>query len=440
MSMGKFLKEKKLGLSFLLVFFVLLVISIISRGIFPETYQISIFFAILIFIFSQYFDFEYRLLIGFALFLLIICLFLLIFKLDTLAEYFANYVYGFLALGIIGYFFDNLREKLKSKGTIKIYKKVFLSILVLFLLSSVFIFVRDFRRNSDYPVVIKENFNKFATDVKDKYIRTFKKEIYYAGLDAVEVDDKKISRDIIINIDNPKADSIISKTIDLSGWAIETNSIYNTGIDKIEFFLDGKPGEGKYLGRISIPYYEINVETVKVLENLFMQFYNRKPSEKELKYWAINLELRILSFQNVALNIVNNKEFINKNLSNKGFIKVLYLGLLNREADEDGLKNWTNVLDKGAVNRYEILNSFLNSEEFKLKSDNYYNAVPLGQETLNIIRKDAGEKYGEQFYLSGFNVSFDSTKLKNGDYKLYVYAHSPVFGWDFKEVNFVIEN
>src|SRR4030042_5359049 len=141
MKMGKFLKEKKLGLSFLLVFFVLLVISIISRGIFPEIYQISIFFAILIFIFSQYFDFEYKLLIGFALFLLIICLFLLIFKLDTLAEYFANYVYGFLVLGIIGYFFDNLREKLKSKGTLKIFKIVFLSILILFLFASAFITV-----------------------------------------------------------------------------------------------------------------------------------------------------------------------------------------------------------------------------------------------------------------------------------------------------------
>ena len=441
--MSKFLKEKKLGLSFLLVFFVLLVISLISRNIFPQIYQLSIISTALIFIFSQYFDFEYKLLIGFALFLLIICLFLLIAKLDTLAVYFANYVYGFLALGIIGYFFDNLREKLKSKGTIKIYKIVFLSILVLFLLSSAFIFVRDFRSNPDYPVVMKENYNKFAADVKDKYIRTFKKEIYYAGLDAVEVDGKKISRDIIINIDNPKADSIISKTIDLSGWAIEANSVFNTGIDKIEIFLDGKPGYGKYLGRISIPYipyYEINVETVKVLDNLFMQFYNRKPSEEELKYWAINLELRILSFQNVALNIVNNKEFINKNLSNEDFIKVLYLGLLNREGEDDGLKNWTVGLSLGAVDRSGVIDSFLNCEEFKLRSDNYYNAVPLGQETLNIIRKDPGEKYGEQFYLSGFNVSFDSTKLKNGDYKLYLYAHSLVFGWDFKEVNFVIEN
>jgi len=438
--MDKFLKEKKIGLSFLAAFFLLLIISLFSLSIFPQLYQISIFFAVMIFIFSQYFDFEYRLLIGFALFLLIICLFLLIFKLDTLAIYFANYVYAFLALGIIGYFFDNLREKLKSKGIIKIYKKVFLSILVLFLFFSAFTIVRDFKINPDYPVVIKENHNKFISDVKDKYIRTFKKEIYYSGLDIVEVYGKKISRDIIINIDNPKANKVISKTILLSGWAIETNSKYDSGIDRIEFFLNGKPGKGKYLGSISNASYEISIETVKIIENLYRQFYNRKPTEKELSYWTINLELRILSFKNVALNIVNNKEFINKNLSNEDFIKVLYLGLLNREPEEDGLKNWTAGLSLGAVDRFEVIDRFLNSEEFKIKSDNYYNLVPLKQETLDILRKDAGNKYGEQFYLSGFNVGFDSTKLKNGNYKLYVYAHSPVFGWDYKEVNFFIEN
>ena len=51
-----------------------------------------------------------------------------------------------------------------------------------------------------------------------------------------------------------------------------------------------------------------------------------------------------------------------------------------------------------------------------------------------------GDKYGKQFYLSGFDVSFDSTKFKNGDYELYVYAHSPLFGWDFEKVNICINN
>ena len=95
MKILKFVKEKKLGLSFLLSFFILLIVSLVLRNIFPKIYPISIFFVVLIFIFSQYFDFDYRLFIGFALFLLVVCPFLLIAKLNTLAEYFANYVYGF---------------------------------------------------------------------------------------------------------------------------------------------------------------------------------------------------------------------------------------------------------------------------------------------------------------------------------------------------------
>ena len=440
MKILKFVKVKKIGLLFLVSFFILLIVSLVLRNIFSKTYPISIFFVVLIFILSQYFDFEYRYFISFALILLSTCPFLLIFKLNLLAEYFANYVYGFLVLGVVGYFFDNLREKLKSKVTIKIYKKVFLSILIIFLLSSALIFVRDYWRNTDYAVLIKENFVKFADSAKDKYLRTFRKDIYYSGLDVIEVDGKKISRDIIINIDNPKAGSNISKTIDLSGWAIETNSIDNTGIDKIEFFFDGIQGKGKYLGSFSIPYYKSDIETVKFLENLYLQFYNRKPSENELNLWAINLEYRLLSFYDVVLSITNSSGIVNENLSNEEFIKVLYNGLLNREADKDGLTHWANLLKSDEVDRYGILNGFLNSEEFKRISDNYYNNVPMCNEPLNIIRKGVGEKYGKQFYLSGFNLKFDSTKFKNGENNLYVYAHSPIFGWDFKKVDFFIEN
>ena len=440
MKLLKYMKERKLGLSIYLSLFIFLIVSLVLRNIKPDLYPVSVFLMSLVFIFSQYFDFEYRYFIGFALILLVACPFLLIAKYETLAEYFAIYVYGFLVLGVVGYFFDNLREKLKSKGTIKVYKKVFLSILVIFLLSSVFIFARVYLYNSDYTVVIKENIVKFAASAKDKYIKTFRKDIYYSGMDIAEVDGKKISRDIIINIDNPKSDSSISKTIDLSGWAIETNSIDNTGIDRIEFFFDGIPGKGKYLGSFSIPYYKSDIETVKFLENLYLQFYNRKPFKNELNLWTINLEYRLLSFYDVVLSITNSSGIVNKNLSNEEFTKVLYRGLLNREADEDGLKNWVDLLYGGGADRYGVLKHFLDSKEFKIISDNYFNTVPLRREMLNIIRKGVGEKYGKQFYLSGFNFKFDSTKFKNGEHTIYIYVHSPIFDWVYGTIDVDIKN
>jgi len=440
MKVLKIFKEKKIGLSFLLLFFILLAASLVLQSNFLIIYPMSIFFFILIFIFSQYFDFSYKYFIGFALNLLIICLLLLIFKFDILAEYFANYVYGFLLLCIIGYFFDNLREKLKSKGTFKIYKKVFLSILVIFILSTAFIFLKDYWQKFNYTVLIKENLVKFADSIKGQYTKTFKKDIYYSGLDMVKVNGKEISQDIIINMDNPGAGSSISEVVDLSGWAIETNSIINTGIDRIEFFFDGKPGKGKFLGSFSVPYYKSNIETVKLLENLYLQFYNKRPSKVELNYWTINLEWRILPFSEVVLNIVNSSGIINKNLSNEEFVKVLYRGLLNREVDEEGLEHWTDLLNAGGADRDGVLRQFIDSEEFKTASDYYLKAVPLRKETLNIIRKDVGAKYGKQFYLSGFNFKFDSTKLINGKHSIYIYSHSPIFGWDYKTLEIDIKN
>jgi hypothetical protein len=56
------------------------------------------------------------------------------------------------------------------------------------------------------------------------------------------------------------------------------------------------------------------------------------------------------------------------------------------------------------------------------------------------MRKDVGEKYGKQFYLSGFNFQFDSTGYKNGNHTIYIFAHSPIFGWDYKTLIINIEN
>ncbi|MBM3708034.1 MAG: DUF4214 domain-containing protein [Actinobacteria bacterium] len=463
MKILKIIKEKKLGLSFLLVFFVLFLISLKILDIFPDAYYISIFFAILLFILSQYFDFDYRIFLGFALSLLIAYPFFLIFELDTLAEYSLTYTYGFnkldtlaeyslistygfLILSIIGYFFDNLREKLKSKGTIKIKKIVFLSILVLFLLSSAFIFLRHYQNEATYAVMIKENFNKFRTvkikenflkftsAAKDKYIRAFKKDIYYSGQDTVEFDGKKISRDIIIKIDNPKDTSTVSKTLIASGWAIETNSEYNTGIDRIEFFLDGKPGEGKYLGEFSQDY-RAELDSKNFIVNLYNNFYNKLPVASELDYWSKNLEYNIFSYYEVANTIINESKFMEKSLSDEDFLIRLYAGLLNRNWDG----TWIVELESG-MGREHIFYTLINSEEFKRYSEIYYKNISPKEIDLDIMRKDVGEKYGTQFYFSGFKVSGNITKLTNGYHKLYVYAHSPIFGWDYDKIEIKIDN
>ncbi|MHB1274927.1 MAG: DUF4214 domain-containing protein [Candidatus Humimicrobiaceae bacterium] len=322
---------------------------------------------------------------------------------------------------------------------------MFLSILVIFLLLSTFIFVRKYWGNSDYTAVIKENFIKFTAIAEDKYIKfttstreiyikTFEKDIYYSGMGVVEVNGKKISRDIIINIDNPKADRVISKIIDLTGWAIETNSIYNTGIDRIEFFFDGKPGKGKYLGQFS-QNYEAELQSKDYIVNLYNNFYNRQPTTSELDFWAINLEYDIMSYKEVAANIIDESKFMEKDLSNEDFLSALYGGLLN--SDWHGA--WADRLETD-LTREDLLYIIINSTVFNKLSENYYKIISIKEPDLSIFRIDVGDRYGKQFYLSGFDVYLDSTKVENGKHELYIYAHSPVFGWDYEILSFEIKN
>ncbi|MBC8386594.1 MAG: DUF4214 domain-containing protein, partial [Actinobacteria bacterium] len=124
-----------------------------------------------------------------------------------------------------------------------------------------------------------------------------------------------------------------------------------------------------------------------------------------------------------------------KSLSNEDFLRSLYAGLLNR--DWDG--TWIDRLETDLI-REDILYIIINSEEFKKYSEIYYENISLKENDLDIIRKDVGEKYGKQFYLSVFEFSFDSTKFSNGEHTIYIYAHSPIFGWDYKTLKINISN
>jgi hypothetical protein len=95
---------------------------------------------------SQYFDFDYRYFVIYGLIMLFICPFLLIFDHRKIAEYFVNYVYGFLALGFVGYFLDGFRNRIIINRKFGKYRIV---VLVLFFLAiGITVFV-----NYDYIIV-----------------------------------------------------------------------------------------------------------------------------------------------------------------------------------------------------------------------------------------------------------------------------------------------
>ena len=105
--------------------------------------------------------------------------------------------------------------------------------------------------------------------------------------------------------------------------------------------------------------------------------------------------------------------------------------------DWDG--SWISELEND-LNREDILYTLINSEEFKKYSEFYYDNVPIKNSYIDVMKKDDGIKYGKQFLLSGFSFEFDSTAFPNGEHTLYIYAHSPIFGWDYQKINLIIDN
>ena len=133
--------------------------------------------------------------------------------------------------------------------------------------------------NAEYATTVKKGILNSTDVIKNNYLRVFNKDEYYSNVNYVTIDNNKYEEMIIVEIDEPKKDSHVSGGVPIKGWAIEKNATNSTGIDRIEFFLDGKPGDGRFLGKYS-QNYEGEAETVKIIKNLYLHFYNRFPSNE----------------------------------------------------------------------------------------------------------------------------------------------------------------
>ena len=108
---------------------------------------------------------------------------------------------------------------------------------------------------------------------------------------------------------------------------------------------------------------------------LYENFLGRTPDEKGLQAWVDALTSGAATGAKVVHGFVFSQEFQNNPLSNEDFVKALYATIFNREADEDGLKAWVNVLENGGT-RKKVLEGFLNSPEMKALCDEL--GIPAG--------------------------------------------------------------
>lgn len=104
--------------------------------------------------------------------------------------------------------------------------------------------------------------------------------------------------------------------------------------------------------------------------NLYKNVLGRNPDTTGLNNW-VNRLMTGTSQSTIVSSFYNSKEFKNKNYSNDQFIEKLYNGCLQRSSDAGGKTHYLNLLNRGRA-RTDIINSFVNSVEFKNLTTKFY--------------------------------------------------------------------
>lgn len=97
---------------------------------------------------------------------------------------------------------------------------------------------------------------------------------------------------------------------------------------------------------------------------------SRNPDQEGLANWVKSLTSGNKSAAEVVDGFVNSQEFQNKQLNNADSVEILYNAMLNRGSDAAGKEDWVNRMNKGA-SLTSIVNGFCGSMEFGDLCDQY---------------------------------------------------------------------
>jgi hypothetical protein len=106
------------------------------------------------------------------------------------------------------------------------------------------------------------------------------------------------------------------------------------------------------------------------VERMYTIVLGRAAEEQGLNDWTKRLMNKEIDGAALVDMFVNSDEFLARNTSNEEYVKILYRAVLGREADESGLKMWTDMLADDWTRDY-ILDGLVLSAEFKSICDSY---------------------------------------------------------------------
>ena len=131
---------------------------------------------------------------------------------------------------------------------------------------------------------------------------------------------------------------------------------------------DYKSGHNKQPGMIAAYFTADGVTAAMPVARLYTAVFNRLPDPGGLEYW-IKKRRAGASLNTIAANMTASSEFKNTygNLTNAGFVDLVYQNVLKRAPDATGRTYWIKKLD-GGFKRSAMMAQFSESNEFVTKS------------------------------------------------------------------------
>ncbi len=109
----------------------------------------------------------------------------------------------------------------------------------------------------------------------------------------------------------------------------------------------------------------INEEKAKeFIGRCYQVILGREASAAELENWIGQMVNGTKTPDQIARGFLFSNEFKAKNVDNENLVKILYRVYMNRDADPEGLKTWTEKLDNGTALK-DLLDTFSKTNEFK---------------------------------------------------------------------------
>lgn len=142
-------------------------------------------------------------------------------------------------------------------------------------------------------------------------------------------------------------------------WLNELNSGRRTKLEILEAFIVSPEFQEKFGGNLT------NQEFVR---RLYLNILEREPDQAGSDFWTATLDSGEMTRPEVAFQFIESPEFIAKT-ENNIFVQLEYMGLLRREAEDDGFDFWVSQFEQGR-SKLDLIQGFIFSEEYRLRFEN----------------------------------------------------------------------